>query len=104
MEHDSRNKGDLYCVLVSGKNIKLLKITRHDKKLMVDILKGEVNHDLTSNPIRDMIVEGMISGSPFEIWQVNSELSEQEIMEAFILEGDLIKHEIRSTGELLFAN
>jgi hypothetical protein len=46
----------------------------------------------------------MISGSPFEIWQVNSELSEQEIMEAFILEGDLIKHEIRSTGELLFAN
>jgi hypothetical protein len=98
------NPGDLYYIMWSSHGLRILNYTRHDKELVLAILKDEVDSSLVSNPIRDMIVDGTIGGRPFEIWQVNSELSEQEIVEAFILEGDLIKHEIRSTGELVYSN
>jgi hypothetical protein len=51
-----------------------------------------------------MIVDGTISGKPFEIWQVNSELPEEEIVSLFVHEGETIKHEIRTTGELVYSN
>jgi hypothetical protein len=71
---------------------------------MVAILKDEADSRLVSNPIRDMIVDGTISGKPFEIWQVNSELPEEEIVSLFVHESETIKHEIRTTGELVYSN
>lgn len=100
----SENPGDLYYIMWSTRGLEYaLNYTRHDKELLIKIFKEEVEAKMISNPLRDMIVDGMIGGRPFEIWQVNSELSEREIVEAFEDEGESIKQEIRSTGELIFA-
>ena len=100
----SENPGDLYYIMWSSHGLRILNYTKHDKELMVAILKDEADSRLVSNPIRDMIVDGTISGKPFEIWQVNSELSEEEIVSLFVHESETIKHEIRTTGELVYSN
>lgn len=95
---------DLYYIMWSTRGLEyVLNYTRHDKELVINLLKEEVDVNMTSNPIRDMIVNGMISGRSFEIWQANSGLTEQEIIAAFETEGESIKQEIRSIGELIFA-
>lgn len=97
--------GDLYYIMWSTRGLEyVLNYTLHDKELIVNLLMEKVDASTTSNPIRAMIVEGMIRGRPFEIWQVNSVLTEEEIIMAFDSEGETIKQEIRSTGELLFSN
>jgi hypothetical protein len=95
---------DLYYIMWSSHGLRILNYTKHDKELVVAILKDEYDSRLVSNPIRDMIVDGTIGGKPFEIWQVNSELSEEEIVAAFLHESESIKHEIRTTGELVYSN
>jgi hypothetical protein len=70
---------------------------------MVDILMENELAKYTSNPIRDMIVDATIRGlHDYEIWQVESELTDAEIQTEFKNSPTAFKDEIMEVGELLF--
>ena len=52
---------DLYYIMWSSRGLEhAFNHTAHEKNLMVNILKDEVDTKLISNPLRDMIVNGMV--------------------------------------------
>lgn len=93
-----------YLIAWSNRGLeRILNLTYHSQKHMLDVLMENPESKYISNPIRDIIVNGVISGKSFEIWQIYSSLSEKEIIDAFETEGESTKQEIRITGELIFA-
>lgn len=95
-----------YIVAWSGRGLEgVLNLTAHSRQHMIDILMENALAKYTSNPIRDMIVDATIRGlHDYEIWQVESELSDAEIQTAFENSPTEFKDEIIEVGELLFTS
>jgi hypothetical protein len=81
----------------------VLDYTVWDQELVLRLLQSENGIDYLGDPVRGMIVTAASSGSrSHEIWQVNSELSADQIWEAFNEDDTKTKEEIRESGILIY--
>ena len=97
--------GDRYIVAWStSRLIKIINLTANEKELIVMILQEDPAHKTTSNPVRELIVHGVSNRvSGFELWEVVSPLSEEQLITEFIESPHTTKQEIREVGELIYS-
>lgn len=97
--------GDRYIIAwSSNKLMAVVNMTEDDKRQFVRILIDDPAKDLHSNPIRDLIVSAVSNKvSGFELWEVDSHLDEDTIRQEFEVIPEVIKSEIRETGNLIYA-
>ena len=93
-----------YVIAWSDKGLDaVINLSIAEKERFIMILMDDPAANFISNPIRDLIVHYTISKKiGHEIWEVISELTEEEIVEEFTKSPCEIKNEIRANGELIF--
>lgn len=101
---DYVENGDTYVLRWSSKRLEeIINMTLHDKQYVLGLLMEDDMTEFSSNPIRGMIVDSVINKQRhYEIWQVVSTMTEDDIIRAFYDTPEEIKNEIRSVGELIY--
>ena len=101
---DYVENGDTYVLRWSSKRLEeVINMTLHDKQYVLGLLMEDDMTEFSSNPIRGMIVDSVINKQRhYEIWQVVSTMTEDDIIRAFYDTPEEIKNEIRSAGELIY--
>lgn len=83
--------------------IAVINITAGEKQELIMLLRGDPDANRVGNPVRGLIVDTVINRrSGTEIWRVFSEMTEDEIHQAWLGDNEELKATIRSVGELVF--
>lgn len=95
----------IYYIMWSSSGLEtVFNFTKHDKQYILDILGEENDAGRVGNPMRGMIVNAVSNGRQcIELWEIESPLSEEEIIAEFENSAQELKQEIRKYGNLIFA-
>lgn len=96
--------GTRYIVMWSDRGLEqVIDYDLSERRHLVRLLTDDPAAKLTSNPVRDMIVHAVIDGTrSYEIWEVSSEMTEEELLLEFENSPTTVQDEIRSVGILIY--
>lgn len=82
---------------------RVVNFDAHEKSYVIKVLMEDPTVNHTSNPVRDMVVHAVTNvARSYEIWEVVSTMTEEELLSEFENSTATVQDEIRSVGSLIY--